>query len=321
MCMSKEIVLFQQLSEIAAGTRGASLGVEALKVACLNKKSRFFEDKELVNIENRNDLLFKENETPSAIRINGVVEVYKHTHRNISETLKDGKFPIILAADHASAGGTIAGIKAAYPKKKLGVIWIDAHGDLHSPYTSPTGNIHGMPLATALAEDNLSCKIKDIDASSLEGWEQLKNCGNIRPKIASEDIIFYGVRDTEAPEDEIIKRENIKNFTVQECRQKGMKQSALEGLDKLSNCDIIYVSFDVDSMDCDLVSYGTGTPVKNGFSPDEIKVLMSELLRSPKLISFEMVEINPCLDNKQNFMAETAFDILEHSYQLIESTL
>jgi arginase len=86
----------------------------------------------------------------------------------------------------------------------------------------------------------------------------------------------------------------------------------------LKDCDIIYVSFDVDSMDPDLVSYGTGTPVKGGFSPDEIKSLLTVILQEPKVKCFEIVEINPCLDNKCNTMAETALDILEHSMEVLE---
>lgn len=319
--MAKEIIFLEQLSEIAAGTRGASLGIEALKVASLNKNSNLFRNRRIESIENRNDLLFKENTTPTAIHIEGVVDVFESTSNKIKAVLETENFPVLLSADHASAGGTIAGIKAAFPNKRLGVIWIDAHGDLHSPYTSPTGNIHGMPLATALAEDNLDCQIKDIGPKSQECWEKLKNCQGISPKVLSEDIVFYGVRDTERPEDEIIKRENIKNFTVEECRAIGVSEAAQEGLNRLSECDIIYVSFDVDSMDCDLVSYGTGTPVKNGFTPSEINEIMDVVLRSSKLVTFEMVEINPCLDNKQNKMAETAFDILEHSYKIIQSNL
>lgn len=319
--MSKEIVLLEQLSEIGAGTRGASLGVSALKVASLNKKSKFFQNHPTQSIKNCNHLLFSENSTPSAIRIDGIVEVFENTSTKVKSELSSGNFPLILAADHASAGGTIAGIKSAFPEKRLGVIWIDAHGDLHSPYTSPTGNVHGMPLATALAEDNLACQVKEVDQQSATAWEKLKTCQGISPKIKSDDIIFFGVRDTEQPEEAIIERENIKNYTVAECREKSLEVAANESLGLLSDCDIIYVSFDVDSMDCDLVSYGTGTPVKDGFSPEEVKRLMSVLLNSKKLVAFEMVEINPCLDNKQNKMAETAFEILEEAYQLIESNI
>lgn len=141
----------------------------------------------------------------------------------------------------------------------------------------------------------------------------MKAIGGIQPKLASEDIIFYGVRDTEEPEIELMERKGIVNYTVEDCRTAGIAAAAQKGVDKLSNCDIIYISFDVDSMDPDLVSYGTGTPVKDGFSPEEAKELIDQLIeKSNKVCCFEMVEVNPILDNKRNKMAETAFSILEN---------
>lgn len=314
----KAIQLIENNSEIGAGTRGASLGIEALKVASLNAKSDYFSARKIQEVPTHNELLFEENATPTAIRIQGIRKVYEAVADVVSKSLSEDKFPLILAADHASAGGTIAGIKKQYPNKTLGVVWIDAHGDLHSPYTSPTGNVHGMPLATALNEDNFPCQIKEVDAESAENWNALKNTGGIAPKIEAENLVFFGVRDTEEPEDAIIERMGIKNFTVSECREKGITAAANEAIEMLDNCDIIYISFDVDSMDPDIVSYGTGTPVADGFSPDEANQLIQDLFKSNKVICFEMVEINPTLDNKQNYMADTAFKILVDTTQTIE---
>ncbi len=315
----KELQILEQKSEIGAGTRGASLGIDAVKIASLNKGSKFFFENKSIEVPNQNHLLFEDNKTPTAIRIEGIVEVYNKTSNAIKDVVKSGKFPLVLAADHASAGGTIAGIRASFPNKRLGVVWIDAHGDLHSPYTSPTGNIHGMPLATALAEDNLDCKIKEIKEEAKQGWEDLKNCQNFMPKIAPEDLVFFGVRDTERPEDQLMEQLELKNFTVEETRLKGVKDSVNEALNRLSRCDIIYISFDVDSMDCDIVSKGTGTPVPNGYTPDEASEIIHELFKSNKVACFEMVEVNPTLDNKVNLMAETAFEILEKTAKDIEN--
>ncbi len=317
----KAIQLIENNSEIGAGTRGASLGIEALKVASLNAKSDYFSIREAKVVPTHNELLFEENSTPTAIRVKGIRKVYEAVAKLVSDTLTNEDFPLVLAADHASAGGTIAGIKQQYPNKTLGVIWIDAHGDLHSPFTSPTGNVHGMPLATALNEDNVACKVKEVDAESLENWNALKNTGGMAPKIEAENLVFFGVRDTEKPEDELIKRLDIKNFTVAECRQKGISAVAQDAINRLQNCDIIYISFDVDSMDPDMVSYGTGTPVPDGFSPAEANQLIQELFQSDKVVCFEMVEINPTLDNKKNEMAETAFEILVNTTQTIEKHL
>ena len=312
--MEKEVYIIENNSELGAGTRGSSLGIEALKVAALNAESKFFKENPTHLIQTYNELLLEENVTPSAIRIDGIKKVYQNISNEVKSVLKENKFPLILASDHSSAGGTIAGIRASFPDKKMGVVWIDAHGDLHSPYTSPTGNIHGMPLATALNEDNLPNQVKEVGEKSKQAWEDLKNLEGITPKILPEDLVFFGVRDTEQPEDELRKRLNIKNFTVEECRKTGIQSSVKEALDLLSNCDNIYISFDVDSMDCDLVSYGTGTPVPNGFTPKEAEDIIKEFLKSKKIVCFEMVEINPTLDNKQNKMADTAFEILENIY-------
>jgi len=314
----KSLRILENRSEIAAGTRGSSLGINALKVAGWNRGSDLFNRYPIVQIKDQNHLLYETVKTPAAIRIEGVVKVYQDVCMKVTETLNNKQFPIVLSADHASAGGVIAGVKVANPDLRIGVIWIDAHGDLHSPYTSPSGNVHGMPLATALALDNEEVKIREVDDLTISYWEELKNIGGISPKIKAEDLIFFGVRDTEAAEDYLVKKLGIKNYSVGECREKGISNSAFEVLKRLQYCDLIYLSFDVDSMDCEEVSVGTGTPVKNGFLPEEVNKLIQCLIQSPKLCCFEMVEINPTLDNKKNTMAETAFDILENSVNLIE---
>lgn len=314
----KRIVLVENKSEIGAGTRGASLGIDAVKIAALNSKSDYFKKAKIVKIENENDRLWEDVSFESAKRIKGVVEVYKRVSETVSEILGKNKFPVLLSGDHSNAGGTIAGIKMAHPDKRLGVIWIDAHADLHSPYTSPTGNIHGMPLATALGEDNTNYAVKEISDDVKKQWERLKNIGNICPKINAEDLVFIGVRDTEDPEDYFIANNKVKTISVEHVRRTGAQQVSEQVLQYLNECDIIYVSFDVDSMDCDLISYGTGTPVQNGLTDQEAGGLINHFLIDKRVKCFEVVEINPCLDNKQNKMAETAFRIMESASAIIE---
>lgn len=311
------IEIVENPSELAAGTRGASLGIEALKVAAFNAKSDFFKKHHITKIENYNHLLFNDTKTPKAKRIDGVYKVFSDVADKVGAIVKTGKFPLVLAGDHSSAGGTIAGIKIANPNARLGVIWIDAHGDLHTPYTTPSGNIHGMPLATALGLDNLENKVNEPSPEAIKFWKKIKNLGGICPKISPEDLVFVGVRDTETPEDNYISDNNIKNYTVRELRNLTVEKVVKEILKKLSKCDLIYVSFDVDSMDCDLVSYGTGTPVENGLTEQEAGQLINLLLLEKKTCCLEVVEINPCLDNKQNRMAETAFRIIEKASSII----
>lgn len=296
------------MSELGAGTRGASLGLDALKVASLNANSSFFKQFPFEEVETENELLFDENPTPNGKNISGIARLYTRTANKVAEDLSTGFFPVIVSGDHSCAGGTIAGIKKAFPNKRLGVVWIDAHADLHSPFTTPSGNVHGMPLATAIADDNKEHAINSPNEETEDAWERMK--GEVR-RLNPEDLVFVSVRDTETPEEGLMAKYSIPNFTTDEVRTKGVEAIAKQCLDHLKACDLLYVSFDVDSMDCEEVSKGTGTPVPHGLMPAEAEALIQSLLADPRTCCFEMVEINPCLDNKGNVMAETAFKILE----------
>lgn len=314
----EKVKLIENSSELGAGTRGASLGVDAMKIASIKAGSKYFTNHQIIILPDNNDLLFHDVKYDKAKRINGVIENYELISKTVKETFEKGEYPIVLSGDHSCAGGTIAGIKMAHLDKRIGVIWIDAHADVHSPYTSPSGNIHGMPLATALNVDNKEHQIKEI-TEELEGqWNRLKNMGGIVPKILPRDLVYVAVRDTEEPEEYYIAKNDVKSYSVEQVRRTGFREIAEEILAYLSECDLIYISFDVDSMDCDLVSYGTGTPVPNGLTEQEASGLINNLLIDKRVGCFEIVEINPCLDNKQNKMAETAFRILESATVIIE---
>ncbi|MBS1688760.1 MAG: arginase, partial [Bacteroidetes bacterium] len=233
----------------------------------------------------------------------------------VSETIKSGLFPLVLAGDHSTAGGTLAGIKMAKPKNRLGVIWIDAHADLHTPYTTPSGNMHGMPLTTALDEDNLDNQVHNPDPQTVELWNKLKHLGKVHPKILPEDIVYIALRDFEKEEEYLIKKYNIKVIPVQEVRKKGVENVVRQTLLHLSNCDDIYVSFDVDSLDSS-ISRGTGTPVSNGLREKEAEDLIASFMQNHKICCFEIAEVNPTLD-KENLMAEIAFNILQRSVNLL----
>lgn len=309
--MKRNIEILINKSEITAGTRGASLGPEAMMVVARTNGSEFFSKFPITRIEDRNEVLDTAVKYQNAKRIEALVEVFENVSSTVSATLNAGKFPLVLAADHGSAGGTIAGIKAAQPEKRLGVIWIDAHADIHTPYTTPSGNMHGMPLATALGVDNLECQSNEISETAKVNWEKLKNIGVAGPKVSANDIVYIAVRDTEEQEKSLMEQMHIKNFRVSDVRSEGMEQVLYQALMLLQDCDSIYVSFDVDSMDPSHTSHGTGTPVGNGLMPEEAKYFLTELAKNEKLVCMEFVEINPCLDEKKNYMAEVAFELLE----------
>jgi arginase len=316
-----DIKIIENISELGAGTRGASLGVGSLKVVAQNLNTSYFGKYECFKVAHENDRLNASSSYPFAKYIDGMLNIYQNTADVVKHVLAQGDFPIVLAGDHSSAGGTMAGIKSQYPNKRLGVIWVDAHADLHTPFTTPSGNIHGMPLATAVCVDNIECKINEPTEETVSFWNRLKQLGGVTPKVQPNDLVFVAVRDTEPAEDELIKKHEIKNYPVDEMRPLGIKNMIEEIKAKLQDCDIVYVSFDVDSMDCDLVSKGTGTPVEHGLTADEAHEIMELFADWRKVACIEVVEINPCLDDKINTMAETAYKILDNFTHHVENRL
>lgn len=305
----KNIKIIEVPSEIGAGTRGASLGVEAIKIAALDFMSSLFINIPREKIEDENNLLYEPIESPHARRIKGVLKMWERISESVNDCIHSGFFPIVLSGDHSNAGGTLAGLKKANPNKKLGVIWIDAHADIHTPYTSPSGNMHGMPLAASIADDNMECKVHKLDKNTTEYWDKLKNIGKIKPKIKPEHLVYIALRDFEKEEEALIKKHNIKVIPVSEVRKKGIAQVTRNVFQYLNDCDEIYISFDVDSMDSS-ISRGTGTPVANGLKAKEAEDLLATMMQNHKVCCLEITEVNPTLD-KENLMAEIAFTILQ----------
>jgi arginase len=305
----KKVKFIEVKSEIGAGTRGASLGVDALKIAAFDYGSNLFRDMESIKVKTENELLFYPLTTSYGKRIAGVYKVCERVTDAVSKVIKSKTFPVVLSGDHSTSIGTIAGIKKANPKKRLGVIWIDAHIDIHSPYTTPTGNLHGMPIAASLNEDNSTNKLNKPSKETITYWNKLKKLGGISPKFNYEDIVFISARDMEPEETYLLKQNKVKIFKTAEVRRKGVELIARETMVHLKECDMIYVSFDVDSMDSS-ISKGTGTPVRNGITNKEAGSLCVRLVQNEKVCCFEITEINPILDNA-NRMADNAFEILQ----------
>src|SRR5690242_9307650 len=217
----KNIKLIEVPSEIGAGTRGASLGIEAIKIAALDFMSNFFIHFPSEKVPHENKLLYEPIESPYAKRVKGIYTMYERVSKAVSDSMKNNFFPVVLSGDHSIAGATISGIKMARPKSKLGVIWIDAHADLHTPYTTPSGNMHGMPLATEIDEDNKECAVHDLDEETTKYWNQLKSMSKVTPKVLPEDVVFISLRDFEREEKYLIDKYSMKVITTKEVRNKG----------------------------------------------------------------------------------------------------
>jgi arginase len=311
----KNIKLIEVPSEIGAGTRGASLGIDAIKIAALDFMSNFFIHFPSEKIPTENKLLYEPIESPYAKRIKGVAGMYEKVSKAVADSMKNNFFPVVLSGDHSISGATIAGIKMAKPKSKLGVIWIDAHADLHTPYTTPSGNMHGMPLSVSINEDNKESAVHELDPETEKYWNILKNCGKISPKVLPEDIVYIALRDFEKEEKHLIDKYGMKVITTKEVRSKGPENIVRAVTRYFSDCTDIYISFDVDSLDSS-ISKGTGTPVGNGLKEREAEDLISKFMQNRKVCCFELTEVNPTLD-KENLMAEIAFNILQRSVNVL----
>lgn len=213
----------------------------------------------------------------------------------VYESISKGNFPLTLGGDHSLGMGSIAGVSKQV--KNLGVIWIDAHGDLNTESTSPSGNIHGMPLAASMGM----------------GPDKLVNLFEHRVKIKDENIVLIGARDLDEGEINLIKNSKIRAFTMDKVREMGIEAVIEETLSYLKGrVDGIHVSFDIDFLDASCVP-GTGTPVAEGGKIEEAKALLGALARSGMMVSMDFVELNPLID-ENDVTSNTSMELLRHVF-------
>lgn len=208
----------------------------------------------------------------------------------VDKAIQDKRIPLVIGGDHSLSIGSISGVTKHYDN--LGVIWYDAHGDLNDSKTSPSGNIHGMPLSSLLGE----------------GHDALVNIYHDGAKLKKENIVLIGVRDLDEGEKTYINEHNIKVYTATDVSRKGIETVISEALDYLEEkVDGIHVSLDVDALD-PIYTPGTGTPVSGGVSLLDTQIAMEMISNSKKLVSMDLVEVNPLLDDN-NRTAELAVEI------------
>ncbi|MCG7421084.1 arginase [Macrococcus epidermidis] len=195
----------------------------------------------------------------------------------VDGVVQKGNYPVVIGGDHSIAMGTISGIAKHY--ENLGVIWYDAHGDLNIDETSPSGNIHGMPLRALIGD----------------GHEDLVNIGGYKNKVKIENIVLIGMRDLDEGEKAYIKEVGIKTYTMADIDRLGIGTVIEETLAYLDKCDGIHLSLDVDALD-PVETPGTGTTVPGGITYRESHFALELLNDSDKITSFEIVEVNPLID-------------------------
>ena len=308
--------------DLGAGKPGAGAGIELLKNAAKHQQDLRKISEGLI-AEIRGDqapsahaATAGQSTTPHARHIPTIAGVMHDAAHLVCTTLQQDCFPLVLAGDHSTAASTIAGIRRAHPQSRLGVIWIDAHADIHSPFTTPSGNMHGMPLAIACRHDNLSEAINDPDPQTRQLWTDLQDLhGQESPAINFRDLIYVGVRDTEDAEDVTLASKSIPVISTAEVRSDGAIKAANRCLSHLADVDLIYVSFDVDAMDSTICK-GTGTPVPGGLWAHEAVLLLRTLLADPRVCCWEICEINPYLD-ELNTLAEVSLGIFRSGLEVL----
>lgn len=267
--------------DLGAGTRGVNLGPEAIKYAGLIKRLENIG----YSVEDRCDIPVNKKAAVTVAgsnlkNLNIVAEVNEKLCAEVSSAMSEGKFPLVIGGDHSIAIGTISGV--LQHKKNLGVIWFDAHGDINTPQTSPSGNIHGMPIAVLLGM----------------GDESLTSIGGKDAVLKKENIVYIGSRDLDAGERTALKSLGIKVFTMHEIDDMGIKNVMTEAIRIAGEgTDGIHVSFDLDVLDPE-VAPGTGTKVPGGMGYREAHYALELIARSEKLVSAEFVEVNPLLDHE-----------------------
>lgn len=289
----KKVVILGVPLDLGAGRRGVDMGPSALRVAEIAEKisemGHAVEDRGNISVP-----MIQKEKTHHNAKLRYLEEIYT-VNEELAKAVKDireeGSFPLILGGDHSIAIGSIAGM--ASEKDRLGVIWIDAHGDFNTTETTPSGNIHGMPLAASVGL----------------GESKLVNCGGFSPKVLPQNTVLIGIRQLDDLERTALKKEGMPVYSIADVDQLGMHEVIRRTLEYLdSRVDRIHLSFDMDVL-CPEEAPGVGTPVKGGLTYREAHLAMELLSQSDKISSMDLVEVNPTLDEK-NKTAELAVELV-----------
>ncbi len=272
--------------------RGVDMGPSAMRYADAVKRLENIgyevEDLGDIPVDQITDEL---NGQPNLRNLKAITQAASSLADCVDSIIKKGHFPLVLGGDHSIAIGTLAGVAKHF--QNLGVIWYDAHGDLNTDETTPSGNIHGMPLAASLGF----------------GHPELTDVGDFHPKVKPENVVIIGARDLDQAERDLIKKHSIKVYTMHEIDRLGMTKVMEETIAYLKETsDGVHLSLDLDGLDPHDAP-GVGTPVLGGISYRESHLAMEMLAESGLITSAEFVEVNPILDEK-NKTAEVAVALM-----------
>jgi arginase len=286
--MARRIAILGIPMDLGQGRRGVDMGPSAIRYGRLHERLEGLgcevDDLGDVDVPGAEELGVEYAKPGGGLEYLDAIRVACESAIKKLLALPEDVIPVVLGGDHSIAMGSVTG---ASHKKRTGVVWVDAHGDFNTPGTSPSGNIHGMPLATL-------CGIGDPQLVDL-GWPGRK--------IDPEDVVLIGVRDLDGEERRLMRDAGVTVYTMKEVDRLGLPRIADETLAKLGGLPRLHVSFDADVLDPEIAP-GVGTPVPGGFTYREAHLLMELFADSGRVTSLDLVEVNPILD-RENRTANT----------------
>ena len=296
MTPQKAVTIIGVPLDLGAGRRGVDMGPSALRVAGLADRARDLG----YEVRDNGDLPVKIAETqgpgdPTKKYLKEILEVCALLRDEVLAAARAGSVPVVLGGDHSIAMGTLAGLARHFRTRnaKVGLIWFDAHADANTPETSPSGNIHGMPLASVLGI----------------GEPSLVNLAGFAPMVEGAHAALVGVRDVDRAERAIVSSSGVGAFTMRDIDERGMRVVMEEAIRRATSGTAgFHVSFDLDGMD-PTAAPGVGTPSPGGLSYREAHLAMEMLADTGKVVAAEFVEVNPVLDER-NGTARLAVELL-----------
>jgi arginase len=269
--------------DLGASRRGVDMGPSALRVAGLQSRlkqlGRQVEDVGNVSVPQAEEQPYGEKR---ARYLEEISQICKNLAAVVRNSLDEGMLPVVLGGDHSIAIGTVAGAASHFHSdgKGIGVVWLDAHGDMNTPDSSPSGNVHGMPLAAIMGS----------------GPPELTDLAGFQPMVEPRHVSLVGTRDLDAKERRFAKESGVHVFTMRDIDERGMREVMTEALRFASDDTAgIAVSLDMDFIDPSDAP-GVGTPVRGGVTYREAHLALEMIADSRAMVSFELVEINPVID-------------------------
>jgi len=281
--MAQKIRIIGVPMDLGASRRGVDMGPSALRVAGLQARIKQLghqvEDIGNISVKQPEEMSYGEKRAKYLAEI---ADACKDLATIVEKTLDESMMPVVLGGDHSIAAGSLSGVASHFKKKekKIGLIWLDAHGDINTPESSPSGNVHGMPLAAAMGY----------------GATELVELQGFKPKVEPQNISLVGIRDLDSQEKKLAKKSGVHVFTMRDIDERGMREVMSDALKyAMDDTDGISVSLDMDFVDPSDAP-GVGTPVRGGVTYREAHLAMEMLADTEAMVSLEIVEINPVID-------------------------